>query len=286
MQHYTALTFNTNNTDTKEILTAILNDAGFEGFEEGDDYVKAFIPSEIFAQLDIAEILSGFEMLKPLAYTTENIVPTNWNAEWEKNFQPVYVSNQIQIRASFHPKQSDYPIDIVIDPKMSFGTGHHETTYMMSETMLNINFNNKTVFDFGSGTGILSILAAKLGAKNVCALDHEEWAYYNCVENAMLNNVLCIETVFGDEEKFPTTSFDIILANINRNIISKNMTALAALMHAESKLLISGFLTNDEKDLLALATKNNLTLLGDKEKNGWVCLSLVKKPLITLGSFI
>ncbi len=277
MHHYTALTFNTTDTDTKEILTAVLNDAGFEGFEEGDDYVKAFIPAETFAQLDIAEILSGFEILKPLAYTTENIMPINWNAEWEKNFQPVYVSNQIQIRASFHPKQSHYPIDIVIDPKMSFGTGHHETTYMMSETMLDINFNNKTVFDFGSGTGILSVLAAKLGAKSVYALDHEEWAYHNCVENAMLNNVSCIEAVFGDEEKFPATSFDIILANINRNIISKNTPALAALMHAESQLLISGFLTSDEQYLLEIATNNHLKPLGRKEKNGWICLNLVKR---------
>jgi ribosomal protein L11 methyltransferase len=188
----------------------------------------------------------------------------------------VYVNNQIQIRASFHPKESHYPIDIVIDPKMSFGTGHHETTYMMSETMLDIDFSNKTVFDFGSGTGILSILAAKLGAKSVYALDHEEWAYHNCVENAELNNVSCIEAVFGDEQKFPTISFDIILANINRNIIAKNMSVLAGLMHIESQLLISGFLTTDEEDLLAIAAQNNLMLLGSKQKNGWVCLNLAK----------
>lgn len=275
MTNYTVLSFNTNNTNAKELLTAILSDEGFEGFEETDDTLKAFIPSETLNNLNIAEILSAFELLKPITYTAETIAPTNWNAEWEKNFQPVYVANEIQIRASFHAKKDNFPIDIVIDPKMSFGTGHHETTYMMSETMLGINFANKTVFDFGSGTGILSILAAKLGAKNVYALDHEEWAYHNCVENAALNNIHCIEAVYGDEEKFPTQTFDIILANINRNIIAKNMQALAALMRPESQLLISGFLASDESYLLNIAAQNNLKAIGRKEKNNWICLSLV-----------
>ncbi len=275
MTHYTVLSFNTTNTDAKELLTAILSDEGFEGFEETNDTLKAYIPSETLSHLNIAEILSAFELLKPVTYTAETIAPTNWNAEWEKKFQPVYVANEIQIRASFHAKKENFPIDIVIDPKMSFGTGHHETTYMMSETMLGINFANKTVFDFGSGTGILSILAAKLGAKNVYALDHEEWAYHNCVENAALNNIDCIEAVYGDEEKFPRHTFDIILANINRNIIAKNMQALAALMHPESHLLISGFLASDESYLLNIAAQNNLKATGRKEKNNWLCISLV-----------
>lgn len=276
MTNYTVLTFNTNNSIAKEMLTALLSNEGFEGFEETDDTLKAFVPSETLSNLNIAEILSEFELLKPMSYTSEIIAPTNWNAEWEKNFQPVYIGNDIQIRASFHAKKENFPIDIVIDPKMSFGTGHHETTYMMSETMLGIDFSNKTVFDFGSGTGILSILAAKLGAKSVYALDHEEWAYHNCVENAELNNINCIKAVYGNEEQFPTEKFDIILANINRNIIAKNMQALAALMYPESRLLISGFLASDEQYLLNIATQNHLKATGRKEKNNWLFISLVR----------
>lgn len=275
MKNYVAVQFNIAETEVKDFLAALLNEIGFEGFEETNDALKAFIPKELYDTLALNELLAEFELTQNINFSVEEILPTNWNEEWEKNFQPVYVSDKIQIRASFHANEN-FPIDIVIDPKMSFGTGHHETTFMMSETMLNIDFSNKTVFDFGSGTGILSILAAKLGAKNVYALDHEEWAYHNCVENAMLNNIKCIEAVYGDEEKFPVNTFDIILANINRNIIAKNMKALAALLHPKSHLLISGFLTSDEPYLLDIARQNNLKATGRKEKNNWICFSLTK----------
>jgi ribosomal protein L11 methyltransferase len=278
MKNYVAVQFNVADADVKDFLCALLADAGFEGFEDTNTELKAFIPNELFDIVALKELLTEFELTKNIGFTTEEILPTNWNAEWEKNFQPVYVANKIQIRASFHANEN-YPIDIVIDPKMSFGTGHHETTFMMSEMMLETDFDHKTVFDFGSGTGILSILAAKLGAESVYALDHEEWAYHNCVENALLNNVSCIEAVYGDEEKFPTNTFDIILANINRNIIAKNLAQLALLMKPESHLLISGFLISDTAYLLDIAAKNYLKPLNRKEKNGWVCISLAKENL-------
>ena len=278
MKNYVAVQFNVADADVKDFLCALLADAGFEGFEDTNTELKAFIPNELFDIVALKELLTEFELTKNIGFTTEEILPTNWNAEWEKNFQPVYVANKIQIRASFHANEN-YPIDIVIDPKMSFGTGHHETTFMMSEMMLETDFDHKTVFDFGSGTGILSILAAKLGAESVYALDHEEWAYHNCVENALLNNVSCIEAVYGDEEKFPTNTFDIILANINRNIIAKNLVQLALLMKPESHLLISGFLISDTAYLLDIAAKNYLKPLNRKEKNGWVCISLAKENL-------
>jgi ribosomal protein L11 methyltransferase len=278
MKNYVAVQFNVADADIKDFLCALLADAGFEGFEDTNTELKAFIPNELFDIVALKELLTEFELTKNIGFTTEEILPTNWNAEWEKNFQPVYVANKIQIRASFHANEN-YPIDIVIDPKMSFGTGHHETTFMMSEMMLETDFDHKTVFDFGSGTGILSILAAKLGAESVYALDHEEWAYHNCVENALLNNVSCIEAVYGDEEKFPTNTFDIILANINRNIIAKNLAQLALLMKPESHLLISGFLISDTAYLLDIAAKNYLKPLNRKEKNGWVCISLAKENL-------
>jgi ribosomal protein L11 methyltransferase len=260
----------------QEILIALLDACGFEGFEEGDDYLKAFIPKPCFEQLNWTEILSNAPALKDLKFSIKEIQPTNWNEAWEQSFQPIVVDQQLYIRASFHAPRKDIPLEIIIDPKMSFGTGHHATTYMMSEVMMQTDFKNKTVFDFGSGTGILSILAAKLNASSVYALDHEEWAYHNCVENCQLNGIKNVEAVYGDESKFPSTPFDIILANINKNIISKNISALSSLLKTNGLLFISGFLQQDVDDLLLLTNSNHLTLLEQKEKDGWICMKLRK----------
>jgi len=276
MEIYVAVTFHTADEEIKSVAAAVLDVYGFEGFEEGDDYLKAFIPKPGFEQLNLSEILNDAPALNDLQYSVEEIKPTNWNEEWEKNFQPIIVADKLYIRASFHAARKDIPLEIVIDPKMSFGTGHHATTYMMSEAMMQTDFNNKTVFDFGSGTGILSILASKLHATSVYALDHEEWAYYNCIENCQLNGIKNVEAVFGDENKFPQKPFDIILANINKNIISKNISTLSSLLQPNGLLFISGFLQQDVDDLLSLANNNHLTLLEKKEKDGWVCMKLSK----------
>jgi ribosomal protein L11 methyltransferase len=276
MTTYTEVIFLSVSIEQQEILTAILDSYGFEGFEEGEDYLKAFIPKKDFEQINLAEALQDIPALQNISFTTEEIAPKNWNAEWEQNFQPITVASQLYIRASFHAERKDIPLEIVIDPKMSFGTGHHATTYMMSELMMQADFKNKTVFDFGSGTGILSILAAKLGASSVYALDHEEWAYHNCIENCELNGVKNVEAVYGDESKFPQQPFDIILANINKNIISKNIALLSSLLEPNGLLFISGFLQQDVNDLLLLASNNKLTLTEQKEKDGWVCMKLGK----------
>jgi ribosomal protein L11 methyltransferase len=262
----------------QEILIALLDACGFEGFEEGDDYLKAFIPKPCFEQLNWTEILSNAPALKDLKFSIKEIQPTNWNEAWEQSFQPIVVDHQLYIRASFHAPRKDIPLEIIIDPKMSFGTGHHATTYMMSKLMMQIDFKNKTVFDFGSGTGILSILAAKLNALSVFALDNEEWAYHNCMENCQLNEVNNVTVVLGDERRFPSASFfDIILANINKNVIAKNISSLCSIIKPGGLLLISGFLQQDVNALLRLAWKHHMMLLIQKEKDGWVCMKL-KKP--------
>jgi len=278
MEKYVALIFHTADEETRSVLSAILDSYGFEGFEEGDDYLKAFIPQSGFQQINMKEILAEVPVLQSLKYSQEEIEPKNWNEEWEKNFQPIIVANQLYIRASFHAARKDIPLEIVIDPKMSFGTGHHATTYMMSELMMQSDFKNKTVFDFGSGTGILSILASKLNAASVYALDHEEWAYHNCVENCQLNGIKNAEAVFGDESKFPTSSFDIILANINKNIISKNIASLASLLKPNGLLFISGFLTDDADNMLSVARAVPLSRLAQTEKDGWVAMKLGYHP--------
>lgn len=274
MNNYIALTIKANNND-QELLIALLSNIGFEGFEQHDFHFIAFIPESNFSKQDFEEILNSLS-LPSISYTKEIIAPKNWNEEWESNFEPVRVNNQLLIRASFHQSEN-VPLEIIIDPKMSFGTGHHQTTYMMSEMMLENNFKDKVIFDFGSGTGILSILAAKMGAKSIIALDHEEWAYHNCIENAALNKVSQVEAVLGNENNFPIQKFDIILANINKNIIAQNFQKLNDILHTKGKLYLCGFLKADVNDLLAIATKSNFIIIKEKNKDDWSCLLLEKQ---------
>lgn len=273
MNNYVALTFKANNDD-QELLIALLSDYGFEGFEQHDFHFIAFIPESDFSQKEVESIVTSLS-IPNISFTKEIIAPKNWNEEWESNFEPVRVNNQLLIRASFHQSEN-VDLEIIIDPKMSFGTGHHQTTYMMSEMMLENNFNDKVVFDFGSGTGILSILAAKIGAKSIIALDHEEWAYHNCIENAALNNVNQVEAVLGNENNFPIQKFDIILANINKNIIAQNFEKLNEILVVKGNLYLSGFLKTDVNDLMAIANKLNYKLINQKSKNDWSCLLLEK----------
>jgi ribosomal protein L11 methyltransferase len=279
MDIYVAVTFNIADDDIRDAAAAMLESFGFEGFEEDFHYLKAFMPNNNFDETQLKELLAQAPVMNDIVFTVEEIQPENWNEQWEKNFKPIIIADRLYIHASFHPERKDIPLDIIIDPKMSFGTGHHATTYMMSLLMLETDFSHKTVFDFGSGTGILSILASKLGAESVYALDHEEWAYNNCVENCGLNNVTNIEAIHGDESKFPAAQFDIILANINKNIISKNMAKLAQLLKPDGLLFISGFLTQDIDDLLSLARTFPLARIEQMEKDGWVAMKLCNRPL-------
>ncbi len=273
--HYSVYEFYTRDEIERDWLVSILSDYDFEGFEETSESLKAYIPLEKVAGISVKEILYDNE-LHHLEFSSQQLENKNWNEEWEKNFEPVVIADKVAIRAPFHAAfQTEF--EIIIEPKMSFGTGHHATTASMVQGMLKENFENKTVLDFGSGTGVLAILAEKLKAKHIVAIDNEEWAYNNCLENVERNNCYCIKTIKGDDTFGFSETFDIILANINRNVILKNIAYWKNLLNASGILMVSGILQSDEKDIVSEAKKNNLNVKDIIRNNGWLAITF--KPI-------
>lgn len=259
----------------REILIAELAEIGFESFVDTEDGFEAYIQETDFDESNIKEIslLSNDEF--KIEYTINKIAQQNWNEEWEKSFDPIFVDEKCMIRAPFHEKPSDNVIDIIIEPKMSFGTGHHETTHLIVSRLLNLELTDKTVLDMGSGTGILAILAKKRNCGKVLAIDNDEWAYTNAVENCERNNV-DIEVVLGDANQIKSNKFDVIIANINRNILLRDMHFYAAALNDKGLLLLSGFFSIDKEVLTEEANKLALTSTFENTKNEWTMLEFVK----------
>lgn len=257
----------------KELLIAELADSGFEGFVENDEGFEAYIENKDFSSQQCRNIFDKYS-IAPMQVSENNIARQNWNAEWESNFKPVVIDETIIIKAPFHNVSQQYPFELTIQPKTSFGTGHHETTQLMLQQMLNISFKNKQVFDFGCGTGVLSVMASKLGAANVFANDIDEWAYENVGENCNLNRVQNIQYAKGGIEVIPQIEFNIILANINKNILVQNMEALANRLSKNGQLLMSGFYESDLPDLLTMAEKHHLKLDRHNIMANW-CAALI-----------
>lgn len=260
----------TDSQEVRDILIAQLSEAQYEGFEETPDGLMAFIPDGDFDAEALAEILQSFA----LTYTSTEIPKQNWNEVWESNFQPVVVEDFCTVRASFHDVAVTTPYEIVINPKMSFGTGHHATTQLMMRLIKDLNFSDKTVLDFGAGTGILSILAAKLGAKSVLAIDHEEWAAENAVENSTLNGTAGnVEVVLGSLENAPATiQYDVILANINRHILLQYMQEMKDLLLAGGTILMSGILAEDEAIIKDAAETVSFNFKQKLQQGNWIAL--------------
>jgi ribosomal protein L11 methyltransferase len=256
-------------------LVSILGDYKFEGFEETSDSLKAYIPAGESTSVHVKDILYHND-LHHILFEHSEIQEKNWNEEWEKNFQPVTIAGQVGIRAPFHEVLGTQ-IELVIEPKMSFGTGHHPTTALMVELMLNRNFENKTVLDFGSGTGVLAILAEKLNAAKVLAIDNEDWAYKNCMENTLRNGCVKVECFHGDQTLIFKAKFDIILANINRHVILENMGRWNSYLKPGGIMMVSGILAADEKDIMAAATRFGLHLYDVKRETGWIALTFEKQ---------
>jgi len=252
----------------QEILIALLSEEGYEGFEELENTVKAYIPETLFNERGLKELLAQYEV----AYQTIVIPEQNWNEVWESNFEPVTVDDFVTVRADFHPPVTGVLHEIVITPKMSFGTGHHATTYMMMQQMREIDFTNAVVFDFGTGTGILAILAEKLGAKTVFAVDNDHWCIENAGENIQRNNCSSIALELKDKVEIPAEGYDIILANINRNIILANLEPLAHSLKKGGKLLLSGLLSEDEAAILDAAERFPLIHQTTKNRDKWICM--------------
>lgn len=251
----------------QEILISELSELGSEGFEQNDKHLIAYFPEHLFRSYEVNEVLKGF------SFTINTMEEKNWNEVWEGNFEPVIVDDFCAIRAEFHNEIKNVQHEIVITPKMSFGTGHHATTYMMIEQMRDLDFHNRTVFDFGTGTGILAILAEKLGASDVVAIDVDEWSVTNARENILRNN--CSNISVQLTSGFPSEKFDLILANINRNVILGYLPQIKKSMKQGSSLLLSGLLTEDGRDIIDSAKKQNIKFSKQSERNNWISLLFI-----------
>ena len=254
--------------DQQEILISQLSDLGADGFEQTNNFLITYFSKSTFKSYEVNDLLKGY------SFTTKTIEEKNWNEEWESNFQPVVIDNFCAIRAEFHEPIKNVEYEIIITPKMSFGTGHHATTYMMIEQMRGIDFKNKTVFDFGTGTGILSILAEKSGASEIKAIDVDDWSIANAQENIERNECSKISVRLSSE--IPNETFDIILANINRNVILNYLSQLSHRLKTNCHLLLSGLLTSDKKDIIEACTHEKLDLIKHTERSNWVSLLFIK----------
>jgi ribosomal protein L11 methyltransferase len=296
-KEYIQIAFDFNNQDQFELLVAQLANLGFDGFNEeelatginngvgmssvlgttaglgaGAGHCKTYI---LRSEYEVQELDTELEIIfkqHHLKYSKSVIKEENWNAIWESNFEPVRVDDFVGIRAHFHPQfVPEVQYEIHITPKMSFGTGHHGTTYTVMQMMSEMDFKDKSVYDFGTGTGILAILAEKLGAETVFAVDNDDWCIENAIENTQNNNCKTI-TIEKVETASSNEHFDIILANVNRHIIEANMLALTAAGKKGGQLVLSGLLIEDQSDMILLATQNGWNFIRQKQRNGWICL--------------
>jgi len=263
----------------REILLYELGEIGFDSFTEEENGLKAYIPSESFSESILQEAFYKIDELQvDYDFEIKLIENKNWNEIWESNIQPIVIDDKCVVKTAFHAIEKQFEYEILIDPKMSFGTGHHETTFLMIQEMLSMNFKNKVVLDMGSGTGILGILACKQGALYCDAIDVEDWAYENAIENAKKNNISNLNVFLGDAKliKDKQQTYDVVIANINRNVLLQDISAYALSMKPKADLLLSGFYTTDASVLIDEAEKHNVTLINKNEKNTWCMLHFQK----------
>lgn len=257
-----------------EILIAELGDAGFESFVETETGVNAYIQKEEWN----VNILDGIQILNSdgftIAFDFNEIEYTNWNQEWEKNFNPIVIDDLVTVRAPFHVKPTT-KYDLIIEPKMSFGTGHNETTQMMIQHILKNDFKNKSVLDMGCGTGVLAILAEKVGALKLDAIDIDNWCYQNSLENVERNNCKHISVYEGDVALLEGKKYHSIIANINRNILLADISAYAKCLNENGSLFLSGFYKADIPLIEVECKKNNLELVETMERGSWVSLKFI-----------
>lgn len=272
MKSYLEFQFDKEENVDQEVLMAWLGQLPFDSIWE-DDQLKAYMSEDawnqqIKANLEemISSLISGYQVSK-----VQNV---NWNERWESDFQPVEIADFCRVRASFHAFQPGFEHDIVINPKMSFGTGHHETTFMMIETMQQLDFKGRDVLDFGSGTGILAILAGQLGAQKVIGVEIESMAVENSNENKLINQQPDIFFIEGQLQDIPNQQFDIILANINRKVLLESLPQLKEVLHRQGHLMLSGILREDEKIMREAIDRNGFQIIKVKFRGDWSCFLL------------
>ena len=257
-----------------QILIAQLEETAFESFEETEEGVSAYVQKDVWSEniLNEIEILTNENF--QISYTTNEIEPVNWNEEWEKNFSPIDVDGICHVRAPFHPA-TNAKYEIVIEPKMSFGTGHHETTHMMIQHLLELEVTNKKTIDMGCGTAILAILAEMKGAQPIDAIDIDNWCYLNSIENAERNHCQHISVYEGDAALLQGKKYDLIIANINRNILLNDMQSYVDCLNPGGTILFSGFYEEDIPFIDGSCTEKGLTYIKKFQRNNWVSLKYV-----------
>lgn len=276
---YYELFFTTHPTEDyqQDLLIDALAGIGFDTFEEVDGGFKAYIPDVDFNKEVLEENLSPYHDMFSFSYEVNVIQQKNWNEVWESNFEPIPIRDTVYVRATFHQPKPDFPLEIVIDPKMAFGTGHHETTSMMMDLMLDADFSGKDLLDMGCGTGILAILASKLGAKDITAIDYDPVCYDSTVENSALNRSYNIKAICGSKEVIPDVQFDTILANINRNILLDQMERYSEVLKSGGEIYFSGFYESPDLDIIKEeAAKYGLTYVSRKKTKDWVAAKFIK----------
>ena len=254
-----------------DILIAELAQLGFESFEETQTGVTAYIPHSEEITTAVRQLSLFSQSTVSIVYEERTIAPQNWNAVWEKDFVPVVVDNKCRVRAAFHAP-ADYPLDIIINPKMSFGTGHHETTHLMLSHLLENDLGQKRILDMGCGTGVLGIAAALMGAESVLGIDIEPWCIENTNENAQLNGCHNMQALQKDTVPTDEGTFDWILANINRNVLLEQLPAYKEVLKPDGTILLSGFYTTDAAAISAQMITLGMLNIATKQKNDWVAL--------------
>ena len=263
--------------ETREILIAELNEIGYESYDETDEGLQAYILEKLFDLNKVHKLQVNDIPNVSIKYSHQIIKTQNWNEVWEKNFEPIRIEDKCLIRAPFHEDTPKTEFEIVIEPKMSFGTGHHETTYLMLKTMLELDFKEKIVLDMGCGTGVLAILASMKGAKAITAIDIDEWAYNNTLENIEKNNCNNITVLQGDAGLLTNQQFDIIIANINRNILLEDIKHYSKVLKQEGTLLLSGLYIQDLPLIKDEASAQQLEYINYIEKHNWIAANFFKK---------
>jgi ribosomal protein L11 methyltransferase len=254
-----------------EILIAELGELPFESFIDSDFGIVAYIQKAFYTEAILEDLFILKSPEFTISYTIEEIDQVNWNEEWEKNFEPIDVDGNCHVRAPFHPK-TNAEFDIIIEPKMSFGTGHHETTHMMIQHLLEINVTGMKTLDMGCGTAILAILAEMKGAQPIDAIDIDNWCYLNSIENSERNNCQHITVYEGDAALLKGKKYDLIIANINRNILLNDMQSYVDCLNSKGILLLSGFYEEDIPFIDSSCTEKGLTYVKKFQRNNWVSL--------------
>ena len=259
----------------QDILIAELGEVGFDSFVDSATGFDAFIIADQFDEQQLKTIVAEQDFV--CGYEVQKVAPQNWNEEWEKNFSPLIINEDCYVRATFHEAQPQYQYEIVIDPKMSFGTGHHQTTTMMMQYILETDFKDATVLDMGAGTAILGILAAKRGAKEIVAIDYDEVCYQSAIENAKLNHINNLVSLHGSKEAIPQQIFDVILANINRNILLDQIESYAEVLKKGGLIFFSGFYEAPDLDIIKSHCEQfGLNYLNHKKIDNWVAAKFVR----------